>query len=379
MSTPRQIAYIRHGPWCPDGTWAAMPFWLALPEGTRARLGELLGEAADFDYDAAKAVDPEWCADLRTAAAEGLPLFLPAKPGDYPPQDLLKGYHVFLLDYCYAAAALEALVTEVGPTGRITILDHHATNEHTVAAAAAAHPDLIEAVFDMDRSGAEIAWDYAREHKVYTGQESRIMRYVGDRDTWRWALPQSKEVNAALRIANVSSSLGRATRAYAAEVAAGEQAIADYALAGTHYLEAQMEIVNAVARSAKVAYVTARDPDSGTLREYRIRAVNCPTLQSEIGHAAGTLEIEDGVLPDFAAVWYYTHAADETRISLRRGHPAVDLSKVAPTIVGVLSGGGHAGAAGCAVKGSDVKSIFRTHPSERRPSPEPVEAKSAGV
>jgi nanoRNase/pAp phosphatase (c-di-AMP/oligoRNAs hydrolase) len=88
---------------------------------------------------------------------------------------------------------------------------------------------------------------------------------------------------------------------------------------------------------------------------------------SEIGHAAATLEIEEGVLPDFAAVWYYTHAADEIRISLRRGHPAVDLSKVAPTIVGALSGGGHPGAAGCAVKGSDVKSVFRPHPDPALP------------
>lgn len=353
----RKVAYIRHGPACPDGTWAALPFWLALSEGDRARLGDLLGEEADGEKPAGRKTTPLHL--LRRASAEGLPLFLPANPGSYPPQGLLEGYHVYLLDLCYGKEALETLVAEVGPAGHITILDHHATNERVVAAAVEAHPGRIEAVFDMARSGAEIAWDYARERGIYTGPESRIMRYVGDRDTWRWALPLSKEVNAALHAAGVSTSLGRAAGAYAAELVAGDQAIAEYARAGRHHLEAQAMIVDTVASMSKVAYVSARDPDSGLVEEYRVRVVNSPTMQSEIGHAAAALELGGGVLPDFAAVWYYAHGADEIRISLRRDHPAYDLSKIAPAIVGAISGGGHPSAAGCAVAGSDIKAIFR--------------------
>lgn len=358
-----KIAYIRHGPYCPDGTWAALPFWLALPEATRARLGELLGETADFDWAAAKAAGSE-VPDYHKAKEEGLPLFIPANPGDSPPEGLLEGYTVYLLDFCYTAAGLESLISEIGETGRIIILDHHATNERVVADFLARYPDKITAVFDMKRSGAEIAWDYARENGIYTGPDSRIKDYVGDRDTWSWALEDSHEINAALRLLRVSTSLGNAAAAYARELTELGW-LESLTLAGQHYLEAQEEIVDAISRGAKIAYVSTRDPETGEETEHRVRIVNSPTLQSEIGNKIGAMEVEPGVLPDFAAVWYYDHGKGIIAISLRRGKGATaDLSKIAPTIVGVTGGGGHPAAAGCAIAGCDVKSVFRPRPRD---------------
>lgn len=361
MHTSSMEAYIRHGPKCPDGTWAALPFWLMLKPAQRDRLGELLGESADFDWAAAKRADPKWRPDLHTAKEEGLPLFLTANPGDCPPQGLLEGYTVYLLDFCYTEEALDCLVREVGPTGRIVVLDHHATNERVVAKFLERYPERVTAVFDMERSGSEIAWDFARDVCGFDAPRSRLMEYVGDQDTWKFALPESREVNATLRTEGISTSLGRAAAAYEREQKDPEW-IKALAGTGVSILQAQAKIVDTITAASRVVYITARDPETGKTVEYQSRAVNAPTLQSEIGNAVADIPCDDGTLPAMAAVWYYAHAYDEIRVSLRTNRPDIDLSKITPTIVGVMGGGGHPRAAGCAIKGNDVKAVFRPHP-----------------
>jgi len=357
-----RTAYIRHGPWCPDGTWAAMPFWLALEPSVRERLEELLGEGKNFDRNATKAANPEWCPNLCKAKEEGLPLFITANPGDYPPKDLLEGYVVLLVDFCYGKKAFDILMQEIGPTGHVIILDHHETNEQVVAAIRDEYSGRITTVFDTSRSGAEIAWEFARAQGIYTGPDSRVKDYVGDRDMWKFALAYSREINAALRVENISSSLGSATAAYHRETDYPTWLDTEAARSGECYLRAQAEIVQAIASGAKTAYVTAR-ADSGELEEYKIRVVNSPTFQSEIGHELASRAWSDGGLPDFVAVWCYKHGYDEMHISVRTARPDINLSKIAPAIVGAINGGGHPAAAGCAVKGSDVKAIFRNHTS----------------
>lgn len=79
-------------------------------------------------------------------------------------------------------------------TSSILILDHHKTTE-------AALKDLPYAVFDMNRSGAGIAWDYffgkdsPTQHPRFK-QRPDLVNYVEDRDLWRFKLPFSKEFNA---------------------------------------------------------------------------------------------------------------------------------------------------------------------------------------
>jgi oligoribonuclease NrnB/cAMP/cGMP phosphodiesterase (DHH superfamily) len=50
----------------------------------------------------------------------------------------------------------------------------------------------VRSVFDMDRSGAQIAWDFFFPDKP----RPMLVDYVGDRDLWRFNLPGSREVNA---------------------------------------------------------------------------------------------------------------------------------------------------------------------------------------
>src|SRR5262249_25358010 len=50
----------------------------------------------------------------------------------------------------------------------------------------------IACVFDMERSGARLAWEYFFPEK----DPPWLVNYVQDRDLWRWKLPHSREVSA---------------------------------------------------------------------------------------------------------------------------------------------------------------------------------------
>lgn len=129
-----------------------------------------------------------------------------------PPPDVT-GRDVIMVDFSYKRPVLDEMAKVANS---IVILDHHKTAEadladFTTAPAGSrplAHWDMasvwqgllqldrppVVADFDMDRSGAQMAWDYF--HDQMKDERPLLVDYVGDRDLWRFALPMSREVNA---------------------------------------------------------------------------------------------------------------------------------------------------------------------------------------
>lgn len=91
---------------------------------------------------------------------------------------------VYLVDFSYKRPVLEAMREKACS---ITILDHHKTAEADLR-------DLpgIVTVFDMERSGARLAWD----HWFHPNSPPRTLLHVEDRDLWRFAIPGTREVQA---------------------------------------------------------------------------------------------------------------------------------------------------------------------------------------
>jgi oligoribonuclease NrnB/cAMP/cGMP phosphodiesterase (DHH superfamily) len=108
--------------------------------------------------------------------------FVPVKHG-VPPPDGLKGERVVIVDFSYARDVLEAMAHD---TDRLLVLDHHITAEKALAG-------LPYAYFDMKKSGAVLAWEWAHDHPA-----PWLLQYVQDKDLWTWALPMSREISAAL-------------------------------------------------------------------------------------------------------------------------------------------------------------------------------------
>lgn len=127
-------------------------------------------------------------------------------PGVYgnPPPDVANK-HVVIVDFSYPADTLAKMADSAAS---LLILDHHKTAAETLSSLPqtgsldewALYLDTklhnngrpVGALFDMERSGAGIAWDFF--HKG--DPRPKLIDYVEDRDLWRFHLPFSREVNA---------------------------------------------------------------------------------------------------------------------------------------------------------------------------------------
>ena len=130
------------------------------------------------------------CADGFTAAwvvRRALGELVEFFPGVYsePPPDV-KDRDVVLVDFSYKRPVMEKLVADAKS---VLVLDHHKT-------AADDLKDLPGAVvvFDMERSGCRIAWDYFFPEET---PPPTLLR-VEDRDLWRFKFSNTREVQATI-------------------------------------------------------------------------------------------------------------------------------------------------------------------------------------
>jgi oligoribonuclease NrnB/cAMP/cGMP phosphodiesterase (DHH superfamily) len=109
------------------------------------------------------------------------------RPMDYtdepPTDDEVRDREVYVVDFSFKRAVCERLNQAAK---KFVVLDHHKSAEEELRG-------LPYAFFDMERSGAGLAWDYfSREPRPW------LVDYVEDRDLWRFRLMNSKEVNAGI-------------------------------------------------------------------------------------------------------------------------------------------------------------------------------------
>lgn len=264
---PLTIIYHAH---CADGFTAAWAVWTAL--------------SAD-EQDTARVVA--------------------AKYGDAPPD--VTGRQVAIVDFSYPREQLLAMHDQSNHS--MVVLDHHKT-------AAAALEGLDFCVFDMNRSGAGLAWDH------FHGKASRpwIVDYVEDRDLWRFALPQSKDVNAYLQALPKDN--------FAAWSTLSKRPLHEIAEAG-----------RAITMTID-GYVASMVPNAirRNFCEFQdIPIVNAPPFA--ISELVGTLAES----APFAVGWFQ-RGDGKYQYSLRsRGADGADVSEIASRFPG---GGGHKNAAG---------------------------------
>lgn len=134
-------------------------------------------------------------------------------PGVYgaPPPDVT-GRDVIMVDFSYKRPVIEAMAATCRT---LLILDHHKTAEADLVGFPAPYEhswhghmhsvfhdhdnggrchNTPRVIFDMRRSGAQIAWDFF--HGAPHGHRPALVDYVADRDLWLFALPKSREMSA---------------------------------------------------------------------------------------------------------------------------------------------------------------------------------------
>ncbi len=232
--------------------------------------------------------------------------YLPAAHGDTPPD--VTGRTVYLLDYVYKRAAMEQLCRQAA---RVIVLDHHISAMEDLAGLDQQFANL-ELHFDMHRSGAVITWEYFHSDPV-----PLLLAAVQDRDLWRYEVPGSYDLNAAL-MSHPFSFPG--WHEWASDPAALQQLIDD-GKAINRYRE-QM-----IAQHRRAAVM-------GTIAGFRVPIVNCP--RAIVSELLG--ELAKG--HPFAAG--YTDKGSRRGWSLRSDEQGEDVARIAAR----FGGGGHARAAG---------------------------------
>ena len=130
--------------------------------------------------------------------------YVAANYGDAPPD--VTGRDVIIVDFSYKRAAL----LEMANSARtVFLLDHHKTAAEDLSGflgPVGYNPDVlahqfeeqgippISVLFDMDRSGAGMAWDFFHPGKP----RPEFLAHVEDRDLWRFNMQWTREVHAAM-------------------------------------------------------------------------------------------------------------------------------------------------------------------------------------
>jgi len=119
------------------------------------------------------------------------------KPMNYNQEIHLKGKYnyIFVVDFSFNKDVIDVLLKD-NVNKKLIILDHHKTAKENLLPLTKKRNKKLDIVFDMDRAGCQITWDYITDFLFHTNQSRpKIIDYIADRDLWRWKLPFSKQIN----------------------------------------------------------------------------------------------------------------------------------------------------------------------------------------
>ena len=249
-----------------------------------------------------------------------------------PPPDV-KGKNVVVLDFSFNNATTKKMIEEANS---LLVIDHHKS------AMVELH-DISNTHFDMTKSGAMLAWEWFHPGK----EPPKFIKYIQDRDLWKWELDYSKEFSAAFDMVPFEFE--------EFEKFEDDSVFDDAVKRGSYILAYSKTVIKKVCEKA-------------VARKYKgmkVIVVNSSHWMSEIGAR---------LAPDcdFAVIWYYDHEDRINKVSLRAFHDTVDVSEIAKR----FGGGGHKKAAGFQISGElCVDDIF--DPEEEDEPEEPVDTSAA--
>jgi oligoribonuclease NrnB/cAMP/cGMP phosphodiesterase (DHH superfamily) len=229
--------------------------------------------------------------------------YIPVSYG-YPPPEMPAATRIYIVDFSYPAEVLKKLAENA----IVTVLDHHKTAKEALAPLIGAKGNL-EVLFDMDKSGARMTWEYLHPQERCPD----LIDYISDRDLWRFELPGSERVHKALVSYPMDFSVWASL------------SIEGLKKEGVVCERLYEQLVDNIVKSAWI----------GELDGMKVPMVNTSIAWSEVGHAL----LEKN--PDYPMAASFTVFRDQVMWSLR-SRPDFDCSAVAKK----FGGGGHKNAAG---------------------------------
>ena len=222
---------------------------------------------------------------------------------------------VIFADIVPTRAELVATMKRLGQEN-VRVFDHHVTAKEDLQG-------LPNCVFDMNRSAAVITWEELHPDCPVPA----ILKFVQDRDLWRWSMDHSREVNAWLGSWDHFQDL----HVWDFLTEQIERDVESVIEQGAAILRVQTQMVERLCSTARFTKFAGHT---------NVAVVHSVLMPSEVGHRL--LELHK-VAP-FAVI--YNQTADQTHYELRSRDGGVNVADIAKR----LGGGGHPAAAGFSQK-----------------------------
>ncbi len=270
--------------------------------------------------------------------------YIPGRYGEPLPN--LDYQDVLMVDFSVKRDAM----TELGRSAvkSVVVLDHHKTAEAELAPwrigrnvgnvdltkrLACIGDDLAQnrmenvlpiiAFFDMQKSGARMAWEFCHPQSNIP----QLLAHIEDRDLWRFWMPDTRAVHAAIMSQPFDFARWDWFASRMPEVIADGQAIERH----------RDTVMEQVLRAAYLGNMAGHDG---------VVLLNAPYM---FASDAASMLLERNPAAPFAAVWSRT-ADGKTVYSLRSTDDRADVSEIARR----FGGGGHRNAAGMAIAAMEI-------------------------
>jgi uncharacterized protein len=272
----------------------------------------------DDGFGAAYAVWKRWGDDV---------VYLPCIHGD-PPPELPRQSSILMVDFSYKRETIKLLSAL---HKRIVILDHHKTAEEELAPFCSPgmtgftpqgvyyYKDSVVALFNMNKSGARLAWEFAH----YDEPIPYMLELIEDRDLWRFAFDETKAFSASLRTYPMIFTVWDAI----------SNNVVDHIKEGKNILRCHNANVGRFIKETYFALIGG----------HLVPVVNVPYHYAS---DAASMLLEHHKDAAFAVAWF-RRADGKFQFSLRSEDSRADVSEIAKK----YGGGGHRNAAGFQVEG----------------------------
>ena len=264
--------------------------------------------------------------------------------------------------------SLDTLIALSKRGNQISVLDHHDGNKITYDTRAESikfnardHPN-IEIVYDVTRSGCQLAWDYCNSTKTETETETKtrpwVVDYIGDRDLWVWnRMVYLKEVWEVLSGLHLLDSLIQFHQLCNMTL---QHFLSEYYTIGSAMVKKkEYEIVDYANQSKLMTFSPEVSLPISTEDKKTFRILLTPVVPylhvSDLGSflMEGKGPLKD-VKVDFVAIPSYDIGIMSWKLSLRSSNSGADVSQVARW----FGGNGHRNASGLTLNGTELQKVF---------------------
>lgn len=257
----------------------------------------------------------------------------PCLAGKSPNKELsyFTNKNIIFVDIC---PSLEYLIELSDFANSICIIDHHKTNYENLSNNKL--PENVCCVFDMNFSGCQLTWKY-----FYDNEMPWFVNYIGDRDIWKFTLPDINELISGIYEQNLINYDGFQEmynnindKSYIDNI---------YSI-GKKALEfREKSIQNIIKYKLHCKY-----------KNYNIWLYSSTRdITSDVGNRLLKYKLPDNNDVDFTVGFIYDVKSDEFWISMRSSDDKIDVSEICKE----LGGGGHRNASGCTYRGA-LKNLF---------------------